>query len=401
MTLIEAIDDHNLFRPWFKDAATWKAWGVVLKALFGLPMTKAEARLFTQLTGRERPPTTQASEGWLIVGRRGGKSFITALVGVFLSAFRQYDEHLAPGERGTVMVLASDRRQARVILRYVKALLQVPMLAQLVENETAEGVDLTNRISIEIHTASFRSTRGYTIVAVLCDEIAFWRSDESANPDKEILDAVRPAMSTIPGAMLLAISSAYRRSGELYRSYRDHYGQDGSVLVVRADTATMNPTVPRKVIAEAYERDPAAAASEYGAEFRSDIAAFLDGDWVTGAVIEGRFELPPVAETTYKAFCDPSGGRHDNFGLAIAHHDDGRAVLDVCRHRKPPFDPSTVVAEFCEVLKAYGCTLVVGDRYAAQWTVEAFRKQGLSTRRPTKRFRIVSRIWADVGYRRR
>ena len=43
--------------------------------------------------------------------------------------------------------------------------------------------------------------RGYTCIAALCDEIAFWRSDESsANPDAEIIAALRPAMATIPGA---------------------------------------------------------------------------------------------------------------------------------------------------------------------------------------------------------
>jgi hypothetical protein len=38
-----------------------------------------------------------------------------ALVAVFLSAFRgDYRRHLAPGERATVIVIAADRKQARV-----------------------------------------------------------------------------------------------------------------------------------------------------------------------------------------------------------------------------------------------------------------------------------------------
>jgi hypothetical protein len=31
--------------------------------------------------------------------------------------------------------------------------------------------------------------RGYTVVAAILDEVAFWRSGESANPDTEIIDA--------------------------------------------------------------------------------------------------------------------------------------------------------------------------------------------------------------------
>ena len=98
------------------------------------------------------------------------------------------------------MVIAADRKQARVIMRYVKGLLQsVPMLAQTIEGERQEAIDLSNRVTIEIHTASFRTVRGYTIVAALCDEIAFWRTEDSASPDTEIIAALRPAMATVPG----------------------------------------------------------------------------------------------------------------------------------------------------------------------------------------------------------
>lgn len=96
---------------------------------------------------------------------------------------------------------------------------------------------------IEIHTASFRAVRGYSVVAAICDELAFWRSDESANPDAEILAALRPAMATIPGALLLAISSPYARRGALWTAYRDHYGRHNSdVLVWQAASRAMNST---------------------------------------------------------------------------------------------------------------------------------------------------------------
>jgi hypothetical protein len=73
------------------------------------------------------------------------------------------------------------------------------MLRQLVANTREERIDLRNRITVEIHTASYTSTRGYTIVAALLDELAFWPSDEqSAQPDVEVLNAIKPGMATIP-----------------------------------------------------------------------------------------------------------------------------------------------------------------------------------------------------------
>ena len=120
------------------------------------------------------------------------------------------------------MIIAADRRQARVIMRYARALLEgVPMLAALIENETQEAINLLNRTTIEVSTASFRTVRGYTIIAALCDEIAFWRTDDSASPDTEILAALRPAMATVPGAMLLCASSPYARRGALYAAWRE------------------------------------------------------------------------------------------------------------------------------------------------------------------------------------
>src|SRR5207249_6013644 len=86
----------------------------------------------------------------------------------------------------------------------------------------------------------------------------------------------------------------------------------------------------------------------------------------------------PVPGLTYRAFVDPSGGSADSFTLAIAHHEDGKAVLDALRERRPPFSPEDVVAEFAAVLKTYGVTTVTGDRYAGEWPPEKFRHHGVA-----------------------
>ena len=154
MNILQAIADPNLFGPWFRDHETWASWRTFLAALFGLPIE--DEALYASCTGGRALPERQAREGYLIVGRRGGKSFICALIGIFLATFRTY--HLAPGERGIVMLLAADRRQARVLFRYVKAFIEgVAMLRQMVENITADAIELTNGVAIEVHTASFRS----------------------------------------------------------------------------------------------------------------------------------------------------------------------------------------------------------------------------------------------------
>jgi hypothetical protein len=123
-------------------------------------------------------------------------------------ASKDYTQHLAAGEVATVAILASDRKQARATF-----LKTSPLLADFVDDEGEEQVQLRNRVRIEISTATFRGTRGYTYACVICDEIATWRSDESVNPDTEILRAIRPGMLTIPGAMLILASSYLANCG--------------------------------------------------------------------------------------------------------------------------------------------------------------------------------------------
>lgn len=381
MNLLQAIADPNLFGPWFRTPETWAAWRAFTAALFGLPMSESEATTFRLCTGRDVAPDQPFSEAWLIVGRRGGKSFELALIAVFLAAFREYRPYLAPGERGIVLVIATDRRQARTIFRYARALLSgVPMLKRLVERESAEEIDLSNGVTLEVGTSSYRSVRGRTLVAGLCDELAFWPSDDSADPDYAILDALRPAMATIPQAMLLCASSPYARRGALWDAYRRHYGHDGPVLVWQAPTQTMNPTIRQSVIDEAMERDPASASAEYLAQFRTDVETFVAREVVERAVPIGLAERAPLAGVSYRAFVDPSGGVSDSMTLAIAHHQGERSFLDAVRERKPPFSPEAVVSEFADLMKLYRISVVTGDRYGGEWPREAFRRHGIEYR---------------------
>jgi hypothetical protein len=380
MNLLQAMRDPNLFSPWFKDPNTWAAWRSFLCALFALKMTSDQVETFQKCTARSSPPSKPASEAWLVCGRRAGKSFVLALIAVYLACFRDYRKSLAPGERATVMIIARDRAQARVILRYIQALItQVPMIARLIEREVAEGFDLNNGITIEVASASYKSVRGYTIISALCDEIAFWPTDDAAAPDTEILAALRPAMATIPNAMLLCASSPYARRGALWDAHRRHFGQDNdSVLVWQANTKTMNPTVPQNIIDDAYEADPASAAAEYGAQFRSDVQQLLTRENVEACISFDVRERPPMSNVSYFGFTDPSGGSADSMTLAIGHRDKDLIVVDAIRERKPPFSPEDVVSEFSTLLKSYSVSSISGDRYAGEWPRERFREHGIS-----------------------
>jgi hypothetical protein len=111
-TLLDAIDDPVLFASgaWFKKRASWQNWFTFLRVLFGLGgLTPEQQALFRQCTGRTALPSKPFNEVWLWCGRRSGKSFILALIAVYLGCFYEYRPYLAPGERATIVIVACDR----------------------------------------------------------------------------------------------------------------------------------------------------------------------------------------------------------------------------------------------------------------------------------------------------
>lgn len=382
MNILDALDDADLFAPAFAEES-WRPWRAFLGALFGLPLPNDLAQLARDCTGRSDVLDGGAfREAWLTIGRRAGKSRVLALVAVYVATFLDWRLRLAIGETGVVMVLATDRDQAGVLLGYVRGLLAAnPVLARMVTGQTAERIELAGqRVAIEVHTSSYRAVRGRTVIAALADECAFWRSDTSANPAAEVVRALRPALATLaPDSLLIGASSPYSRSGLLWDQFRRHHGREGSpVLLWQAASRTMNPSLDPAVIAAELEADPEAGAAEWLGEFRRDIAAFVSAEVIAAAVVPGRHELPPVPGVRYFGFVDPAGGGgQDSFTAAVAHAEGERVILDLVREVRPPFSPEAAVAEISAALAPYGVTIVTGDRYAGMWPAEAFRKAGL------------------------
>jgi hypothetical protein len=142
----------------------------------------------------------------------------------------------------------------------------------------------------------------------------------------------------------------------------------------------MNPTLDPAEIRLAYERDPAAAEAEYGAQFRTDVEVFLSRETLQAAVVPGRHVLAPVAGRAYVGFVDPSGGAQDAMTLAIAHRDGQRVQLDCVAERRAPFSPDAVVAEFAQVLRRYRIRIVNGDRFGGEWPRDRFRAHSIAYR---------------------
>jgi hypothetical protein len=362
---------------------SWWGWRVIIKAAFALPLDDDELAFFFKVAQRD-PPHMPVRELWLIVGRRGGKDSVASMLAVERARFADSIK-LRPGERSLIACLSVDRDQAGIVFNYTRGYFnEVPelkpwIIGDLPSSYRAGGIRLTNKTDIRVTTNNFRAPRGYPIPVAIFDEVAFWRSEDSANPDIETLRAIRPGMSRFPNPLLIGISTPYRKKGLLYQRYNNHFGQDKDrVLVIQAETRLLNPDISQEDIDADYEDDPASAKAEWGALFRDDLEDYVPPEVIRACTVKDCFELPYVFPGHYFAFVDPSGGSRDSFAMAIAHRGDNeKGVLDLIVEAPAPFAPSEIVREFANILRRYNISDVVGDNYAGEWPKEAFEKEGI------------------------
>ncbi len=344
----QEISEGGLLHHDFR-GASWGCWQAILRAAFAELLTDAELAMFREVAGGREPPKKRVRELHIVAGRRGGKDSIAAAIAT-CAALQDYSAYLRTGELASVVCLAVNRDQARIVHGYIAGYFSsLPALKPLVVRQTDEVLTLGNGVEVVVSTANFRSIRGKTIAVAILDEVAYWRSEDTANPDREIFNAIEPATLTIPSAMIIGISSPFKRGGLLYERWQSYFGKDDDdVLVIHAPSRTLNPTLPQHIIDRRLAEDPEAGAAEYLAEWRSDLSDFLDRELVSAAVDDVTVRSP-VPGVEYQMFVDASGGRGDFFAAAVAHAEGDLAVIDCLYEARSPFNATVVVGEVAEL----------------------------------------------------
>jgi len=378
LTILDALRDKQLLgaSPALHDPTTWRPWMTFLACVYGLPIDDPEdLKLFKACTGRSHysPPPGGFREAVAIVGRQSGKTRVASNIVAYESAFA---EATTDGAVYSILCAQDWRSSIRAAFSYLSAAFQAsPVLRRSVSRETTDTLDLVNGYRCATYPCRPASIRGLRAKVAVCDEIAYFRSTESGYAtDTEMLRALRPCLATT-GGKLVVISSPYGASGALWELHRRHFGRDDSpTLVWVASAPTMNPTLSRDYLERMRLDDPEAYRSEVLGEFRAGIAQLLDFEQLDACVVRGRGDLLPIpGSLAHRGFVDPSGGRADAFGLAIAHLTTRGVTVDVARAWPAPFEPSVIVREAASLFKDFGITRISGDRYAGEYNAEAFR----------------------------
>jgi hypothetical protein len=358
----------------------------LLRSIYGLSITRSMLEIWQQCTGREIYPRHGFSESTVICGARSGKdSRIATPIAAFEAALGNHEQYLAKGERAVIPLVAQDTRGTKIAFGYLRSYFtDSPLLKSMLEDEPLSNeIRLKNRTSIMCFPSTQSSLRGWSMPVGIMDELGFWRLEGSVDCDTEIQTSIRRGMINFDRTKLIKISSPYMKSGVLHEDFKNHFGQDSpDVLVWRAPSTVMNPSLKESRLERERRLDPHRFAREYLAEFAEDLDSFLPSLWVDQAVMQGRHELAPAPGKPYAAGCDAtglgSGPGADAFTLSVGHYEEGIFVQDCCRgwkkSRTSNLNLEVIVNEIAEILKRYGLREVHGDRYSGQWVVEAFQK---------------------------
>jgi phage terminase large subunit-like protein len=193
-----------------------------LKSIYGLELDVDELDFYCRATGRKVYVPREQREITAIIGRRGGKTRLAAQIAVY-EATRVHN--IPPGERAFILVIAPVLDQAQIAFDYISNYMNgSPELAQFVVRERKSEIELRNGITIACRPCSKITVRGYSVVCVICDELGFWVHDETAaNPEREVIAALRPATATLTNIKLIKISTLLAKtefSGRIFKSAR-------------------------------------------------------------------------------------------------------------------------------------------------------------------------------------
>lgn len=363
--------------------------------LFGLPLWPRQRDLLAAVAAGPR------FHVWAL-GRRSGKTTMAALVGLHSCLFRpDLDAKVRPGERRYAVAVATNREQARLLLRAARSIVEdSPLLSDVVESATEDELAFTNGTAFRAFPCSSRGGRGWPISTLIMDEAAHFLSETDGYQTADrVFEALAPATAQFgDGARVILSSTPYGTEGLFARLYDQALsGELPAASAHHASSAEVNPTIDADFLEAEEARDPDAFRQEYLAEFTGSGDAYLD---------MGRFEiadrgpLEPAYGKGWVVGLDPAFAR-DPFGVAVVgrHPEDRRRLLvghvDALDARGDFGGPLEAVTELAD---AFGAR-VVTDQYAAPAVLERLRGAGLSVREHAMTAATKTAIFAELRAR--
>lgn len=433
-SLIEQINkdpiENFIKHPWFLDFPPTPAQTVALKSVFGQPLDgvefhrvwmeckdehgnfdlkdewMTETQLYKYMTGTDYDVMKIKVRNKInfIVGRRGGKTTLAAMLAIFCAIKLNWKPYLHKTPYATVLILSHSKEFSDEVLEIIRGfIMESPILSRLInkrKKNTASTMNLSipflqkdgkveySRVQIKVGAASSKTTRGVAACAVLCDEIAFWNLDENLKEsDEKVLKAVRPATKQFGRkSLLIKLSSPGIKQGVIFNEWgkwRDGT-LPGSYVCLKASSWVWNTILPKEEFIEEEELDPDGFDSEYRGNFVDSLSNFIQPEFVDLAIMNGvRFNPPEDKRSTvsYSAAID-AAYKGDVFTFSLVGHFENRIKQYVVKgfegSRKNPVKAHEVAKFVRTICKEYDVQEVAADQYSFQPLREIFEQYGIT-----------------------
>jgi Terminase large subunit, T4likevirus-type, N-terminal len=368
---VERLKSGRGFGASFGDLSPWRRWITALRGLYGLPFSGPDGEIWQEHANMS-PRPGGFKTALFLCGRQSGKSSIAAAIALHevLDA-----PHPLTGETYSLLLAQDERAARRVLLAYATSLVEnspVYSLRLLTDPRKSE-LHFDNANNLLVLPCIPASIRGYRAHTIVCDEVCFLGD----GVDEELITAARPALSSTDGRLVL-ISSPGAPSGVAYDMVQCN---DPDVLIWRAPSYRMNPTISRTFLEGLKRHDPMAYEREIEGQFGATESTLLDPTQVERACRQDTTHLKPHEGVSYSAFVDLSGGRVDRAALAIVHVEGSRAIVDALHAWAPPFSPADFVQSCLPILARYGVHRVTGDYFGAELGADLWRAAGVEYQR--------------------
>jgi hypothetical protein len=326
-------------------------------------------------------------------GRRSGKStHEIAPTGLWSCLLRpELRGYLRPRERGYAVVVATNLRQARLVVSAARSIVETsPLLKGMLESAGDDELLFRNGMAFAAFPCTSRGGRGWPIFCLALDEAAHMLDTEGNSAAERVWEALMPSTAQFGAdARVIVSSTPYGEEGLFAALYRQaESGELADAVALSATSAEANPMLTPEFLAAEEARDPESFRGEYLAEFVGSGGAFFDARLVEACVSE-RGELTPEQGTDWVAGLDPAFSS-DPFGLALvgrAKDDPGRLVLGAVRSWAPAKRKllsfgdqrdrqDEVITAVAAVCREFGAR-VVTDQYAARAVTDALAREGL------------------------
>lgn len=327
-----------------------------------------------------------------VCGARGGKSYALVALRLLHLGLTVDVSSLAPGEVGSVPIIAPDKERAKQVYRYIRGAIESdPDLRAIQHGRPVEHPHPSISIWRDGHEIEFvvrasrgrgLAGRGASLLGAALDEAAFFEDEDHKVNDVEQFTALRPRI--MPGGQLIVSSTPWAQAGLLFDLFVGNHPEPlragvemppenrGTELALHAPTLALRDTKDIRSMVEAERsRDPENAAREYDAQFMSaGIKQFFDPTALARAIDDSITEEPKKPEPGDVVTAGGDlGFAKNSAALAITHRREHVVTLAELVEKKPeksePLKPSTVCKAFAERVSWHGCRWFMADGHYA------------------------------------